>query len=96
VAVRVLVTGHHGYIGCALVPMLKARGHEVVGLDSFLFEGCDFDDADLAVPVLRRDIRDVRPEDLAGFDAVIQQTRKYKNTQGDNNPKRNYTTNKTK
>ncbi len=37
---RVLVTGHNGYIGCALVPVLLRAGHEVVGLDSFLFEHC--------------------------------------------------------
>ncbi len=38
---RVLVTGHDGYIGCVLVPMLTSAGHEVVGLDSDLFDGCD-------------------------------------------------------
>jgi nucleoside-diphosphate-sugar epimerase len=69
--VRVLLTGHHGYIGCALTPMLLGRGHEVVGLDSFLFEGCDFEADGLDVPVLRRDVRDVRPRDLEGFDAVL-------------------------
>ena len=36
---RVLVTGHDGYIGCSLVPLLHERGHEVVGLDSYLFDG---------------------------------------------------------
>jgi nucleoside-diphosphate-sugar epimerase len=33
---RVLVTGHRGYIGCIVVPMLCSAGHEVVGLDSSL------------------------------------------------------------
>jgi len=69
--VRVLVTGHHGYIGCALVPMLQQRGHEVVGLDSFLFAGCDFEDDGLSLPVLRRDLRDIEPAELEGFDAVL-------------------------
>jgi nucleoside-diphosphate-sugar epimerase len=39
---RVLLTGHHGYIGSILTPMLVAAGHEVVGLDTYLYEGCDF------------------------------------------------------
>jgi nucleoside-diphosphate-sugar epimerase len=37
---KVLVTGHKGYIGSVLVPMLLERGHEVSGLDSDLFAGC--------------------------------------------------------
>ena len=36
---QILVTGHHGYIGSILVPMLRAAGHAVVGLDTFFFEG---------------------------------------------------------
>jgi nucleoside-diphosphate-sugar epimerase len=40
---RVLITGHHGYIGSVLAPLALEAGHEVVGLDSYLFEGCDFD-----------------------------------------------------
>ena len=68
---RVLVTGHDGYIGHALVPALQARGHEVVGLDNFLFEDCGLSPARLDIPVLWKDIRDVRRQDLEGFDAVL-------------------------
>ncbi len=39
---RVLVTGHRGYIGAVLVPLLLARGHEVHGLDSDLYRRCTF------------------------------------------------------
>ena len=39
---KVLLTGHHGFIGSVLVPRLIAAGHEVVGLDTFYYEGCDF------------------------------------------------------
>ena len=42
--VRVLVTGHHGYIGSVLAPALREAGHEVVGLDTFYYRGCDFGD----------------------------------------------------
>ena len=39
---RVLVTGHLGYIGTVLTPMLVRAGHEVVGLDSDLYSRCTF------------------------------------------------------
>lgn len=70
---RVLVTGHLGYIGTILTPMLLRAGHEVVGLDSDLYERCTYGDpgAIAHVPVIRKDIRRVEREDLAGFDAVL-------------------------
>jgi nucleoside-diphosphate-sugar epimerase len=68
---RILVTGHDGYIGRALVPMLVDRGHEVTGLDSFLFAGCEFGPDSGAVPTIAKDVRDVTEADLDGFDAVI-------------------------
>ncbi len=69
---RVLVTGHHGYIGSVLVPLFLEAGHDVVGLDMFLYEGCDFGaDGAPAVPAIRRDVRDVSAADLDGFDAVV-------------------------
>jgi nucleoside-diphosphate-sugar epimerase len=68
---RVLVTGHSGYIGAVLVPIFQAAGHEVVGLDIDLFDGCDLGPGPGPVPALRLDIRDVRPEHLEGIDAVV-------------------------
>jgi nucleoside-diphosphate-sugar epimerase len=68
---RVLVTGHNGYIGCVMVPMLRAAGHEVVGLDSDLFRAFRLVPYKSEVPEFRLDIRDVQPKHLAGFDAVI-------------------------
>jgi nucleoside-diphosphate-sugar epimerase len=54
-------------------PMLMRAGHEVVGLDSFLFEGCTFDtgEPESEIASLRKDLRDIAPADLDGFDAVI-------------------------
>src|SRR5215471_4370282 len=69
-SMRILVTGHTGYIGMVMVPMLTAEGHEVVGLDSDLFEQCTFGDFTPNVPHIRKDIRDIQPSDLDGFDAV--------------------------
>lgn len=69
---KVLLTGHDGYIGSVLVGHLLERGHDVVGLDTYLFEGCALDEEPApAIPVIRRDVRDVRAEELRGFDAVL-------------------------
>jgi nucleoside-diphosphate-sugar epimerase len=70
--VKVLVTGHHGYIGSVCAPLLADAGHEVVGLDSLLYRDCDLTSArDRPVESLARDVRDVGPEQLHGFDAVV-------------------------
>jgi nucleoside-diphosphate-sugar epimerase len=68
---KVLVTGHHGYIGSVMTEVLTAGGHEVTGLDTYLYEGADFGPDAPIVPSLRKDIRDVEPADLRGFDAVV-------------------------
>ncbi len=68
---RVLVTGNLGYIGTVLTPMLLAEGHEVVGLDSDLYDGCTFTGALPAVPTIKKDVRDVTVQDLKGIDAVL-------------------------
>jgi nucleoside-diphosphate-sugar epimerase len=68
---RVLVTGHNGYIGSVLVPMLLGAGHEVTGLDNYLYGDCTFGDDVVDPPSLRMDIRDVEAADLEGFDAVM-------------------------
>ena len=70
---RVLVTGHLGYLGVVVTRVLQADGFDVVGLDSDLYRACTFGDRSAlpAVPVIRKDIRDVAPPDLLGFDAVV-------------------------
>lgn len=67
---KVLLTGHRGYIGSVLAPLLRENGHEVVGLDTDLFEGCDFGPTE-TFPLLRLDLRDVQADHLVGFDAVL-------------------------
>jgi len=68
---KVLVTGHKGYIGTILVPMLKEHGHEVSGLDSDIFRNCTFGSLNLDIPETIKDVRDVTIEDVKGFDAVM-------------------------
>lgn len=87
---RVLVTGHDGYIGTVLVPLFQKSGHEVVGLDSGLFSECVFG-ADFRAPgAIRRDIRDVRVADLEGFDAVVHLAAISNDPLGDLNPECTY------
>jgi nucleoside-diphosphate-sugar epimerase len=68
---KVLLTGHQGYIGAVATRMLAAAGHQPVGLDTDLFAGCDFGPPAPAIPEIRKDIRNVTVADLEGFDAVI-------------------------
>lgn len=73
---RVLVTGHKGYMGCIMVPMLQAKGYDVIGLDNDLFDGCVFGDASICgtvpnIPYIRKDVRDIEASDLSGVDFVI-------------------------
>ena len=68
---RVLITGHNGYLGSVMAPELRSAGHEVTGLDTFFFEGCTLGDDQDATPALRKDVRDIQAADLQGFDAVV-------------------------
>jgi nucleoside-diphosphate-sugar epimerase len=68
---RVLVTGHQGYLGTVMVPMLEAAGHDVTGLDSGFFADCVLGPPPKDPPSIRADLRDVTVADLSGFDAVI-------------------------
>jgi nucleoside-diphosphate-sugar epimerase len=68
---RVLLTGHKGYIGAVGGTMLREAGHEVTGLDTDLFAGCDFGSRFPAIPEVRKDIREITRADLQGFEAVV-------------------------
>lgn len=68
---KILVTGHKGFIGTVMVPMLVREGFEVTGLDTDLYRYCTYGDPPLDVPEILKDVRDVEKEDLRGFDAII-------------------------
>jgi nucleoside-diphosphate-sugar epimerase len=87
---KVLVTGHNGYIGSVLVPVLQAAGHQLVGLDTYLYEECVFGAAVPDIPSLRMDLRDVKPEHLRGFDAVVHLAALCNDPLGNLNPDSTY------
>ena len=70
---KVLVTGYNGYVGTIMTPMLLAAGHEVVGLDTNLYQESTFGGENITKEVssIDKDIRDVKRSDLIGFEAII-------------------------
>ena len=87
---RVLLTGHLGYIGTVMAPLLAEAGHEVVGLDSGLFEQCTFGEPPRQFPYIRKDIRDATPADLEGFHAVLHLAGLSNDPLGNLNPQLTY------
>ncbi|TDI74767.1 MAG: SDR family oxidoreductase [Bacteroidetes bacterium] len=87
---RVLVTGHKGYIGSVLTPMLVDDGHEVVGLDVDLYKSCLYGNLPIEYPCLTKDIRDVEASDLSGFEAIIHLAGLSNDPLGDLNPDLTY------
>jgi nucleoside-diphosphate-sugar epimerase len=87
---RVLLTGHKGYIGAVAAPMMAAAGHDVTGLDSDLYAGCDFGKQSPAIPEIRKDLRDLTRTDLQGFDAVVHLAALSNDPIGNLNPQLTY------
>lgn len=88
---RVLVTGHDGYIGSVLCPLFQAAGHEVVGFDSYLFEQCGFGGVRGTPDASEKiDVRDVAAEQLDGINAVVHLAAISNDPLGDLNPECTY------
>jgi nucleoside-diphosphate-sugar epimerase len=68
---KVLITGHLGFIGAVMVPFVQKAGHEVTGLDVGLYDGCDFGSPPTPIHEIRADLRDVDSSLLRRFDAII-------------------------
>jgi nucleoside-diphosphate-sugar epimerase len=87
---KVLVTGHRGYIGVEMVTVLRAAGHEIVGLDTGFYDECDFRVPPDEVPNLNVDLREVTAAPLRGFDAVIHLAALSNDPLGNVNPELTY------
>ncbi|HEX2301599.1 MAG TPA: SDR family oxidoreductase, partial [Pseudonocardiaceae bacterium] len=87
---RVLLTGHQGYLGTVMAPVLAAAGHEVTGLDSGLFADCILGPAPADPPGFQVDLREVSAEHVTGFDAVIHLAALSNDPLGSLNPQLTY------
>jgi len=87
---KILLTGHKGYIGSVAASVLSSAGHEVTGLDTDLFAGCDFGEALPPIPEVRKDLRDLTHADLRGFDAVLHFAALSNDPLGNLNPRLTY------
>jgi nucleoside-diphosphate-sugar epimerase len=91
--VRVLVTGHKGFIGTVMVPLLLDAAIEVVGMDTDYYADCTYQGPVADVPETARDIRDVEAGDVEGFDAIIHLAALSNDPLGDFDPELTYDVN---
>ncbi len=90
---KILLTGHKGYIGAVAGPILRSAGHEVFGLDTDLYANCNFGEESSDIPEIRKDLRDLIVTDLAGFDAVVHLAALSNDPVGNLNPQFTYDVN---
>jgi nucleoside-diphosphate-sugar epimerase len=87
---RVLVTGHKGYIGSVMVPMLINAGHDVLGIDSDLYRNSTYGGELPKVREIIKDIRDITKDDLQGVEGIIHLAGLSNDLLGDLNPELTY------
>src|SRR6266705_3082387 len=68
---RILITGNYGYIGSVMARWLRSQDYDVIGFDTGYFHACALVAEHNEIPTIRKDLREVTAQDLAGFDAVI-------------------------
>ncbi|HUI06216.1 MAG TPA: NAD-dependent epimerase/dehydratase family protein [Verrucomicrobiae bacterium] len=91
---KILVTGTDGYIGVLLAGVLLKRGHDVAGLDTgFYRDGLLYDGLELPRRLVRKDVREVADEDVAGLDAVVHLAELSNDPLGQHNPQLTYAIN---
>ncbi len=91
---RVLITGHRGYIGPHLVNLLKQHGHEVTGVDIGYFDACAWEPLPRADKEMTRDFRSLTEADLRGHDCICHLAAISNDPMGDLNPQLTYATNR--
>jgi nucleoside-diphosphate-sugar epimerase len=89
---RVLITGHNGYVGTIMTPMVVEAGHDVTGMDTNLYRNSSFGSSGPSKQIedIEKDIRDIQPADLVGFDAIIHLAGLSNDPLGDLNPALTY------
>jgi nucleoside-diphosphate-sugar epimerase len=68
---KILLTGHKGYIGSVAAPILVSLGHDIIGLDSDFYRNCNFGNVSGFIPEISKDIRDISIADLRGIEAIV-------------------------
>jgi len=87
---RIIITGHKGYVGTIMVPLLQAEGYDIFGLDSNFYNSNNVEKNMYDIPYLKKDIRDVESSDLRGYEAVIHLAALSNDPLGNFDPKLTY------
>jgi nucleoside-diphosphate-sugar epimerase len=91
---KILVTGHRGYIGPHLVKLLQDAGHHVTGVDIGYFEGCNWEPLPAADKEIHADFCTLTERDLEGFDCICHLAAISNDPMGDLDEKLTYDTNR--
>ncbi len=91
---KILVTGHQGYIGPHLVKLLRDAGHQVTGIDIGYFQGCNWDPIPQANHEIHGDFRDLSVADLNGYDCICHLAAISNDPMGDLDESLTYKTNR--
>jgi nucleoside-diphosphate-sugar epimerase len=91
---KILVTGHRGYIGPHLVKLLQEAGHQVTGVDIGYFGSCNWEPLPTADKEIEADFRSLTERDLEGFDCICHLAAISNDPMGDLDEKLTYDTNR--
>ncbi len=91
---KILITGHRGYIGPHLVKLLKDAGHQVTGIDIGYFDSCNWETLPTADKEMTGDFRKLTERDLEGFDCICHLAAISNDPMGDLDEKLTYDTNR--